>query len=100
MNTSFPQSSLSLRVFTGDGHVPDQKQKIRAYLLFLVSVGTLVFYIYAAFMTKVLDPALDLPLQSFFRNDYYYCFLAPLTLLPTYLFLYLTFLSKKLFEHN
>jgi len=56
-----------------------------------------MFYIYAAFFSKLL-PATGHALLDAVRDDHFYCFLLPLCALPTYLILYLNWLSMRVFE--
>ena len=91
---------IELRDFTTDRHVVEHKHQVRAAVLLVLTLLAFSGFVYSAFLTQVLDPALELPLQAFFRDDYYYCFLLPLTLLPTYTFFYLNYMSKTYFEHN
>ena len=52
---------------------------------------------YAAFISKLLPPS-GHALLDWVRADRFYCFLLPLGALPTYLILYLNWLSMRIFE--
>jgi hypothetical protein len=54
---------------------------------------------YAAFLSKLLPPTGHVLLDSV-RDDCFYCFLLPLSVLPTSLILYLNWLSMRIFESS
>ena len=93
-------AGIKLRDFEDDEPNPQPIHKFRAYIVLIVAILSLVVYIYAAFVTKMLGPDSQLPFASILKNDFYYCYLIPLTLLPTYFVLYLNWLSMQYFESN
>ena len=56
-------------------------------------------YIYAAFLSKLLPDSGHWILDSI-KHDYYYCYLVPLLLLPTYAVIWLNWIASQIFEHN
>jgi len=54
---------------------------------------------YAGVISKFL-PDTGIILLDDIKYDYYYCYLVPLTILPTYMVIYLNWLSMKFFEFN
>jgi len=91
---------IQVRDFQSERYSTTHKDRVKALGLCIFSIIAFLFYGYTAVLCKVLDPALGLPMQAFFREDYYFCFLIPLTLLPSYAFFYLNFISKTIFDHN
>jgi hypothetical protein len=49
---------------------------------------------------KLLPSDIENPLLIFLRNDFYYCTLLPMTLVVTFVAVYLNWLSMKFFRHN
>ena len=66
-------------------------------IVFFVSIGCL--FIYAAFISKLLPDTNNSFLDSI-KHDYYFCYLIPLSILPTYSVLYLNWLAMRHFEQN
>uniref|UniRef100_A0A7N0RIH6 Phosphatidylinositol N-acetylglucosaminyltransferase subunit Y n=1 Tax=Kalanchoe fedtschenkoi TaxID=63787 RepID=A0A7N0RIH6_KALFE len=68
--------------------------------LILVGFGILFLlgFIYAAIISKLLPPS-DNVIISAIQNDWYYCFLVPLTLPILVVAVYFHWLSMKLFKH-
>ncbi|XP_004515351.1 uncharacterized protein [Cicer arietinum] len=66
----------------------------------LVSIGSIFFvgYFFLALISKLLPPS-NIPLISSFQNDWYYCFLVPLTLPIIVVAVYFHWLSMKMFKH-
>ncbi|XP_014507641.1 uncharacterized protein LOC106767299 [Vigna radiata var. radiata] len=67
--------------------------------LFL-SIGSVFFvgFFFVAVISKLLPPS-HVPLISALQNDWYYCFLVPLTLPIIVVAVYFHWLSMKLFKH-
>ncbi|AES81920.1 putative phosphatidylinositol N-acetylglucosaminyltransferase subunit Y [Medicago truncatula] len=67
---------------------------------FLVSIGSIFFagYFFLALFSKLLPPS-QIPLIPSFQNDWYYCFLVPLTLPIFVVVVYFHWLSMKTFKH-
>jgi len=68
----------------------------KACVIAALSVFILIAYIYAAFISKTKVANED----NIFKDDYYYCYLVPLTVVPTLAFVYLNYLSMRYFEQN
>ncbi|CAL5195273.1 unnamed protein product [Lathyrus oleraceus] len=66
----------------------------------LLSIGSILFvaYFFLALFSKLLPPS-HIPLISSFQNDWYYCFLVPLTLPIIMVAVYFHWLSMKMFKH-
>lgn len=62
-----------------------------------VAIG--IVYLYTAFVSKLL-PDTGYFLLDFFKYDYYFCFLIPLSIIPTYMVIYLNWLAMRHFEQN
>ena len=69
------------------------------YSLIFLSISVLAVFIYAAFISKLMPPSDNAYLNAI-QNDSYFCFLIPLVVLPTYVVIYLNWLSMRFFEHN
>ncbi|KAK4254027.1 hypothetical protein QN277_009460 [Acacia crassicarpa] len=65
-----------------------------------ISLGSifLVAYFFAAIISKLLPPS-NIALISAVQNDWYYCFLVPLTLPIAMVAVYFHWLSMKMFKH-
>jgi hypothetical protein len=57
------------------------------------------FFFYAAFISKI-APDFGNSVIIFFKNDYYFCYLVPLAIIPSYLIIYLNWLAMRHFEQN
>ena len=68
-----------------------------AMLAFFGSIG--VVFVYTAFVSKLL-PNSGIAIVDAIKDDYYFCYLLPLLILPTYAILYLNSLSFVHFEQN
>jgi len=66
-------------------------------ILFFIGIGCL--FVYAAFISKLL-PDTNNYVLDFIKHDYYFCYLIPLSILPTYAVIYLNWLAMKHFEQN
>ncbi len=58
-----------------------------------------IVYIYTAFLSKLL-PDTGYEFIDFFKYDYYFCYLFPLAIIPTYMVVYLNWLAMRHFEQN
>ncbi|KAF7803249.1 putative phosphatidylinositol N-acetylglucosaminyltransferase subunit Y [Senna tora] len=65
-----------------------------------VSVGSVFFvgYFFVAIIAKLLPPS-NVAIISAMQNDWYYCFLVPLTLPIVFVAVYFHWLSMKMFKH-
>ncbi|KAL2319918.1 hypothetical protein Fmac_028887 [Flemingia macrophylla] len=65
-----------------------------------ISIGSIFFvgYFFVAVISKLLPPS-NIALISTLQNDWYYCFLVPLTLPIIVVAVYFHWLSMKLFKH-
>ena len=66
-------------------------------LLCVVTFGSV--YLYAAIISKIL-PDSGFPVLDIVKEDTYFCYLAPLILLPTVIMIYLNWLSFEHFRQN
>ena len=74
--------------------------------LFLLSVAilslsavTALVFLYAIVVSKFM-PNTGVYLLDYIKHDQYFCFLLPLSVLPTYLYIYVNWLSLTYFRHN
>mmetsp|Transcript_4747 Transcript_4747/g.7073 ORF Transcript_4747/g.7073 Transcript_4747/m.7073 type:complete len:125 (+) Transcript_4747:1-375(+) len=65
------------------------------YFIIVLVIILAVLYFYAAILSKILPPTGIASLDCI-KNDVYFCYLAPLILLPTVFMIYVNWLS---FEH-
>ena len=73
---------------------------VKKWIFLLVFIALyFIGFIYCAFISKLL-PATGHWLLDSIKNDYYYCYLVPLTIVPTFIVVYLNWLSMKFFENN
>jgi len=83
-------------------HHQNQEDYMTAFLGVLLLIGTFIFFnlsMYTLVVSKFL-PETGNELLDFFKYDYYYCMLVPVTFLATWLFVYLNWMSLKFFRHN
>ena len=64
---------------------------------FFAAIG--IIYLYTAFVSKLL-PDTGYFILDFFKYDYYFCYLFPLSIIPTYAVIYLNWLAMRHFEQN
>jgi len=70
-----------------------------ALAVIFLSVSLGVLYVYAAFVSKLL-PVTGIFLLDWIRQDTYFCYLIPLALPTSYIFIYVNWLSLRVFENN
>ena len=58
-----------------------------------------VSFVYAAFISKFM-PDTGVLILDFIKEDFYFCYLFPLLLLPTYIVVYINWLAMKFFKNN
>ncbi len=58
-----------------------------------------VVFVYAAFLSKLLPDTGNFFID-FFKYDYYFCYLIPLSILPTYIIIYINWMAMRHFEQN
>lgn len=58
-----------------------------------------IVYLYMAFLSKLL-PDTGYYVIDFFKYDFYFCYLIPLGIIPTYMVIYLNWLAMRHFEQN
>ena len=58
-----------------------------------------IIYLYAAIVSKFMPHSGNECLDAI-KDDYYYCYLIPLAILPTYVAVYLNWVCMKLYESN
>lgn len=66
-------------------------------IIFSCIFGCIFFY--AAILSKFLPHSGNDYLDAI-KEDYYYCYLMPLAVLPTYIMIYLNWVCMKLYESN
>ena len=88
--------NLGLRHF---GKMEMQPNLCAAYTLVIASVMIGVVFMYAAFASKFV-PDSGIFVLDFIKRDYYFCYLIPLMMLPTYIVVYINWLAMKMFKNN
>jgi hypothetical protein len=88
--------NLGLRHFD---KMPLQPNLCVAYGILIASLFFGVIFIYSAFLSKLI-PDTGIFVIDFMKNDYYFCYLLPLMLLPTYIVVYINWLAMKFFKNN
>ena len=88
--------NLGLRHF---GKMSLQPNLCVAYTLIFVSIFFGVSFVYAAFISKLMPDTGVLVLDAI-KGDFYFCYLFPLLLLPTYIVVYINWLAMKFFKNN
>ena len=73
--------------------------EIKAYGVIILTCILVFTYVYAAFISPFV-PATGYWLVDEMKNDNYYCYLIPIMILPTYIVIYLNWLSLRVFESN
>jgi hypothetical protein len=69
------------------------------YIILIISVLYGIIFIYCAFLSKIF-PISDIWILKYIKDDYYFCYLFPLMIIPTYIALYLNWLAMQFFQHN
>lgn len=88
---------LGLRHFGRLQH--SSKSKYYGYAIISFSIFIGVFFLYAAVISKCL-PDSGIYFLDVVKHDKYFCYLVPLTVLPTILARYINWLAKQHFEQN
>ena len=88
--------NLGLRHF---GRMEMEPNLCVAYSLVFLSIFIFILFIYAAFASKLM-PDTNIYILDFIKYDYYFCYLIPLMLLPTYIVVYINWLAMKFFKNN
>ena len=70
-----------------------------ASLILALSVASALLFLYAIVLSKLM-PDTGIFLLDYIKHDQYFCFFLPLSVLPTYLFVYVNWLSLTYFQHN
>ena len=75
--------------------------EVKSYGVILLTCTLVFLYIYAAYVSKSsLIPSTGYWLLDEMKDDHYYCYLIPIMILPTYIVIYLNWLSMRVFESN
>ena len=69
------------------------------YFLVGVAVLSLLTFLYATYVSKLL-PFTGIAWLDAIKRDHYFCYLLPLSLLPTSIVLYIHWLARRHFEQN
>lgn len=88
--------NLGLRHF---GKMQLQPNLFAAHTFLFVSIFVGVLFSYSAFISKLM-PDTGILVLDFMKHDYYFCYLFPLMLLPTYIVVYINWLAMKFFKNN
>ena len=70
-----------------------------AALVLTLSATAALLFLYAILLSKLM-PDTGIGLLDHVKHDQYFCYLLPLSVLPTYLFVYVNWLSLAYFQHN
>ena len=98
------QNELRLKKFgvrefdTDDDCAPSSLLPLSLALIALSSLSGITF-LYAALVSKML-PYSGYSFLDAIKNDEFFCYFIPLSILPTYLVIYLVWLSMTFFENN
>lgn len=79
---------------------PFHSVEVYGYLMVFGFASFGLVFLYAAIVSKMLPEFENYPVLNAIRNDYYFCYLIPLSILPTYSIIYLNWLSMRHFEQN
>ncbi|MED6112778.1 hypothetical protein PIB30_064772 [Stylosanthes scabra] len=74
------------------------ERKVWGWLFVSIGFVCFVVYFFSAIISKVLPPS-NIAVISAMQNDWYYCFLVPLTLPIIVVLVYFHWLSMKMFKH-
>jgi hypothetical protein len=88
--------NLGLRNF---GKMPLQPSLCLSYTILILFTFIGVSFFYAAFLSKLMPDA-GIYFLDFIKHDYYFCYLLPLMIIPTYVVVYINWLAMKFFENN
>jgi hypothetical protein len=80
-------------------HVSTAKSKWTGYVLLLFSLSFGGAFLYASIISKAL-PDSGIYLIDAIKYDYYFCYLIPLAIIPTFLVIYLNWLTVSHFVQN
>lgn len=75
------------------------KSKWIGSLLLIFSISFGLIFIYAAIISKLL-PETGIGILDAIKNDEYFCYLIPLSIIPTYAVIYLNWVAITHFTHN
>ena len=91
---------LGLRNFSKHRDVDGRGNVLLASYGLIASSLTLgIAFLYAVLLSKYM-PDTGIMVIDAIKYDHYFCYLIPLLILPTYLAIYLNWLSMKLFQYN
>lgn len=79
--------------------VSNRNLSIISYALVFGSSLFGVCFLYGAVLSKHI-PQTNIYILDQMKKDAYFCYLIPLLIVPTYIVIYLNWLSMKLFQHN
>lgn len=89
--------ALGLRHF---GRLPIPKGvKFYGQVITAVFAAFGLLFFYAAVISKILPDSGNVVID-FIKYDYYFCYLIPLAIVPTYMVIYLNWLAMRHFEQN
>ena len=91
--------SLGVRRFENISPANIKYLPYKAFIIILIVNSFGFLFLYAAFLSKLM-PETGIEILDFMKYDYYYCYLVPLSILPTFIVVYLNWLSINYFEHN
>jgi phosphatidylinositol N-acetylglucosaminyltransferase subunit Y len=93
---------LGLRLHDGMRPFVPKSYYYKYHLILVLNISFLLIHLtssFAAFISKLLPPTGN-SILDLIRDDHFYCYLVPLTILPTYSIIYLNWLSLRIFEHS
>ena len=73
--------------------------QILGYVLLIVPVLFLCTFIYAVYLSKMI-PITGISMLDAIKEDHYFCYLIPLTVLPTTIVIYINWLAFSHFQQN
>jgi len=92
--------SLGLRIFKDNSYENNTIYVLIIHILRIICIILLMtLYLYCAIVSKYL-PDTDYYILNLIKYDYYYCYMIPLSIIPTYFVYYLNWLCISLLESN
>ena len=79
--------------------IPPSANASVALIVIVASMSMGMLYLYAAFISKLL-PETGIFMLDWIKQDTYFCYLIPLALPTSYVFIYVNWLAMRVFENN
>ncbi|XP_047944540.1 uncharacterized protein LOC125191116 isoform X2 [Salvia hispanica] len=86
------------KMFALEKFVASNGRIIWGWLFLIIGAFSFTSFLYAAVISKLQPPSHNVIIRAI-QNDWYYCFLIPMTLPILFVAVYFHWLSMKLFKH-